>query len=234
MKRIIELFSVCLFYVTNCAGQTNCLLPFFEEIQKDSTVNTLYFFRENIHGEDIPDSVSVYYFFNNNKEKLYAIGEAYDMDDNTYTEYQYKRIVTALFSKTTDTVTLLSYWLDGINYLAIYNRLKNRIVSTCTFDIPTEGAGEAFTHSILFPNNYIFTIETVEKTRVKLIEIDPVNERFIEHKNMIMENTIYIEDMSSVNEKYQKALELAGISDEGELLEENKNTQDTENKLIDN
>jgi hypothetical protein len=128
--------------------------------------------------------------------------------------------VEAIFSKTiSNHVKILSYWLDGTNYLAIYNKTKDTIISTYPFCIFAD-EGEAFTHSILFSNNYIFTVETTEKTRVKLIEIDPDNERFIEHKNIVMEDFMVIENMSPNNEKYQKALKLASISEEGELLED--------------
>jgi hypothetical protein len=197
-------------------------------------VNTLDFGLKSVRGKSIADALSIYYFFGSNKENLYAIGEAYNMDDNTYAEVTYKRIVEAIFSKTiSNHVKILSYWLDGTNYLAIYNIAKDSIVSTYPFCIfPDEG--ESFTHSILFPNNYIFNVATTEKTRIKLIEVDTVSGQFIEHKNIIMEEIMIVEDISIINEKYQKALKVVGISEEGELLEENENSQDAGNKIIEN
>ena len=223
MKRVIILFSICVLNLTGCPCQTPSLLSFFKEIQTDSIVNTLDFGQKNIYKIDIADPISIYYFFNNDEENLYDTGEAYNMDDNTYTKVRYKRTVTAVFSKTIDSITILCYWLDRVNYLAIYNKTKDTIVSTYPFCIYTVAVGESFTHSMLFPNNYIFSIETTDETtvntKVKLIEIDYVNDRFIEHKNVMMESAIYIEDMQLNNEKYQRALELVGISKTGELLE---------------
>jgi hypothetical protein len=220
MKKI-TIFSICCLIATNCTGQKHDLLSFFDNIKQDSIVNSLDFGLKNIFQKDITDSVSIYYFFENNEDNLYGIGEAYNMDYNTYTEVKYKRTVTALFSKKTNKFVILCYWIDEINYLAIYDVTRDFIVSTYPFCKPTTGQGEDFLHSILFANNYIFTIETTEKTRIKLIEIDYINGKFNEHKNIIMDDFMIIEDMSPNNEKYNKALKLAGISETGELLEEN-------------
>jgi hypothetical protein len=217
MQKMKSVLLISLLNITVCAGQKD-LLSFFYDIPKDSIVNTLDFGRKSIRGKNIADTVSIYYFFENNKGNLYATGEAYNMDDNTYTQVKYKRIVEAIFSKTISKhLQILSYWLDGTNYLAIYNQTNDSIISTYPFCIFTDGAGESFTHSILFPNNYIFTVETAEKTRIKLIETDTVKKQFIEHKNIIMEGIMIIEDMLPANGKYQKALRLAGISEEGKL-----------------
>jgi len=210
----------------DCTGQTHNLLSFFEEIQRDSTVNTLDFGLKNISGKDITDSVAIHYFFNNDKGKLYAEEEAYNMDDNTYKVVRYKRTVEAIFSKKIDTINILCYWIDAVNYLAIYNKTKDTIVSNYPFCVLNTAAGETFTHSVLFPNNYIFSIETTDdtttKTRAKLIEIDCVNERFIERKNVVLESAIIIENMDSNDEKYKRALNSVGISEKGGLLMPNQ------------
>jgi hypothetical protein len=220
MKKIL-IFLLCWLITTNCIGQKRDLLSFFDNIKQDSTVNSLDFGLRKIHQKDITDAMSIYYFFGNNEDNLYGIEEAYNMDYNTYTEVKYKRIVSALFSKTINKFVILCYWLDEVNSLAIYDATKDLIGSTYPFCKLPNGQGEAFLHSILFSNNYIFSIETEAKTRVKLIEIDSVNGKFIERKNVMMNETMYIEDVNPGNEKYQTALNLVGISKTGELLEDN-------------
>jgi hypothetical protein len=216
MKKILILLF-CWLTATNCIGQKHDLLLFFDNIKQDSIVNSLDFGLNKIHKKNIPDTISIYYFFENNENNLYGIEEVHDMEYNTYTEVKYKRTVTALFSKTINKFVLLCYWLDGLNYLAIFDTTKDLIVATYPF-CRLIGQGEEFLYSILFSNNYILCIETEEKTRVKLVKIDYVNGKFIERKNIIMNDTIYIEDVNPDNEKYQIALKLVGISATGELL----------------
>jgi hypothetical protein len=213
---------VCYLITTNCIGQGHNLLSFFDNIALDSIVNTMDFAGKNIREKIIDDSLVIRYFLANKKENLHYLVEEYDMDDNTYSNVTYKRKVFGLFSKKVNSkVLLLCYWMDGINYLAIYNTKIDIISNIYKFRMPPE-EGESFIQSILFPNNYVFTIETEVKTRVKLVEIDYVNGKFIERKNIIMDDIMYIEDVvDHTNEKYQKALKLIGISETGELLEVN-------------
>jgi len=220
MTRITILFSICVLNTTGCFSQKNELLSFFEEIHRDSTINTLHLRQMGFNFKDIPDPLAVRYFFDNNEDNLYAIGEAYNMDENTYTEVQYKRTVSAVFSKTIGTIVILSYWLDGTTYLALFNKTKDSIVATMPFRIPRPAAGEAFLHSILFPSNYIFSIETTHEwttvtTRVKLIEIDFDNEKFIEHNNIELDSPMTI---SRFDMNFQELFELVGISEDGELI----------------
>ena len=109
MKRIIILFVFCALNTANCISQTHDLLSFFKEIRGDSTVNTLDFGLKNIPKKNVPDPLSIRYFFGNNKENLYVVGEAYNMDENTYTEIRYKQTVAAVFSKKVESIALLCY-----------------------------------------------------------------------------------------------------------------------------
>jgi hypothetical protein len=206
--------------VINCHGNSYDLLSFFNNIRQDSIINTSDFGNKNIQWEIIDDSLVIRHFLSNKEEDLYYTVEEYNMDNNTYSNVIYKRKVFGLFSKKIDSSSvLICYYMDGVYYLSIFNMAINSIVANYKFgEFPDES--ESFTQSILFAN-YIFTIETTEKTRAKLIEIDYINGKFNEHKNIIMDDFMIIEDMSPNNEKYNKALKLAGISETGELLEDN-------------
>jgi hypothetical protein len=216
MKHIVIVFIYFLVTI-ECNGRNSDLLSFFNTIKEDSIVNTLDIGRKSIKGKIIDDILVIRYFLENKEENLYYIVEEYDMDDNTYSDVTYKRQVFGLFSKKIDSTVLICYNMDGIYFLSIFNTVKDAIVSTYKFrESPDED--ESFTQSILF-SNYIFTIETESNTHIKLVKIDYPNGKFIEHKNIIMDDFMIIEDVNPNNEKYQKALKLIGISENGELIE---------------
>jgi hypothetical protein len=172
---------------------------------------------QSSYQKDLPDSLALRYFFNNKKEELYATTEAYNMDENTYKTVTYKRKVNALFSKKIALQKyVICYWLEQAAYLAIYDDSKDAITDSYVFCIPTD-VGEYFTHSILFANNSIFTIETKEQTRLKLIDIDATTGKFVVRKNTLSDSYMVIEDVNPKNEKYKRALSLLGITQDGQL-----------------
>jgi hypothetical protein len=219
MKKYI-IISMCLLHFLICNGQDSTLLTFFNEVKVDSIINALNIVKSKYnYNNDIPDKFIIKYFLGGNSDELYTTDEAYNMDDNTYRTIKYKRTVNAILSKKTKTSILICYWLDEYLYLSTYDIIKDTVRGSYIFCIPRTNSDE-FTYSILFPNDYIFTIETTDKTNIKLIKIDYANGKFIEQKSIIMDDFMIIEDLSLNNEKYNKALKLAGISETGELLEE--------------
>jgi hypothetical protein len=217
-KYIIILF--CLQHSILCSGQHSTLLTFFNEVRADTILNTLVINEYN-DSKNIPDKFVIKYFLGENSDKLYNTDEAYNMDDNTYKTIRYKRTVKPIFFKKINDYALICYWLEEFLYLSTYDMKKDVIVDSYIFSV-FYGISDEFTYSILFPNNYIFTIETTDKTRIKLVKIDYISKKFVEQKNIIMGEIVLIGDiLRPDNENYKKAIELMGISKTGELLEDN-------------
>lgn len=210
LGRIIT--SVFLLYTTTVFSQNYNLLNTFKNVAIDTTVSSL---NRSIIGYDrknnLPDSIVIHYFLENKKEKLYGTTEVYNMDENSYKDVPYKRKVNALFAKQISiNIRLLCYWFEEIAYLSIYDIRKDTIVQSYNFCIPPN-AGESFIHSTLYPNNSIFTVETKDKTLLKLTKIDTITYEFKEEKNIFTNDYISAEDVMAENEKYQNALKLLGI-----------------------
>jgi hypothetical protein len=99
-------------------------------------------------------------------------------------------------------------------YLTIYDYQNEKFEST--FMLIDDSDGVDIFISTIFPNNYIVTVQSIDKTYYILSKIDYGSRKFIELKK------IEADSNQSYDSIMNDAFETLGISETGELLEENK------------
>jgi hypothetical protein len=218
-KMTVFLLTFVVFLNANCQNEREFLNKFpvlkntdtimsFEQLMK------MFYNSEN--EKNILDTVlALHYFFDNNVNEMHDIEEGYNADENTYIYTPYTKRVCPLFKKKiNENLYLLCYSIKYIIYLTIYDYVNDKFESTFTLIVDSDG-GDVFTWSTIFYNNYIVTIQSIEKKYYILSRIDYESRKFIELKKIKAEN------YHSYDELKMNAFETLGISITGELLEDN-------------
>ena len=219
MKRviIIAILSICVLSVNS-----QSLLSYFHFIENDTIINTgddilsrigvlCLKFRDN----PIPDSITLKYFFNNDTTNMYYEMEDYSPDFDKWTSEVIKKTVCPFFYKKYNEFYLICYEISNIIYLSFYDLKHDTIISSYIVSDYTDEYGNQVTHSIIFPNNYIASVETKWGGDVfyKLIKIDIDKKEFVLIKN-IKTSGRGLNDQ----EIYKKIHQILGINDKGELI----------------
>ena len=212
MKHFLLIISIIAFLCATCQNR-NQILTYFPDLEDDSAFYTekeekVYF--EKYQEIKIPDSIALKYFFNNNYSKMKGIEEGYNVDDHTYSEVSYIKRVNPIFKRRKGGTILLCYAIKSVFYLSLYDEPKNRISNTFVFADFSEDVGDEVTHSIIFRNNLIVTLEYRDKVYCKLTKIDFKNHKFIEIKKLAANEGI----------DFKEALPILGINENGELLKD--------------
>ena len=218
MKKIlikIIFISLCL----NSIGQGSKLLSFFSLIKNDSIVNTRYikcrgaYLCDKFYKNNVPDSITLKYFLGDDTANMYYEVEDYSPDFNTYKTEVVKKLLCPLFYKEYGTKFLICYEIDNIVYLSIYDIEKDIIISSYIVSDYTDEHGDQVTHSIIFPNNYIASIELKWGGNVyyKLIKIDLDRGYF-----SVLKNIEALGTNKAYDEIYKNVFEILGINQKGE------------------
>ena len=216
MKKLTSVFIIS-FVVINVSCQSDNFLSYFPDIDNDSIIDT----RENLNNyyqifqeRVFPDSISLKYFFENDTNKMRAVFESYNMDEDKYTYTYYTKKISPLLKKKHKNLYLLHYNIESKLYLAIYNPENNMIISTLKVSDFSDELGNVVTHSTIFPNNYIVTTQINDRIYYRLLKIDYSVTEFKELKKIeVKENKV--EQNKIINEAYS----VLGITGKGELIE---------------
>jgi hypothetical protein len=214
MKKIIILM-ITLANVINASCQDNeKLLDYFPDIRSEDTIIISAQLWRARPKKEIDTILALKYFFDNKVKNMHDIEEGYNADENTYIYTPYTKKVRPLYKKTINkNIYLLCYLIKYYMYLSFYNYDSDKIEQTLYIaDFSNEG--DIFTWSTIFPNNYIVTIQSIDKTYYILTKIDYESRKFVELKKI--ETPIY----HTYNELESNAFEALGISETGELLED--------------
>ena len=220
MKKIlIKIIFISLYL--NSTGQESKLLSFFSLIKNDSIINTRYikykgaYFCDKFYKNNVPDSITLKYFFGNDTANMYYEMEDYSPDFDRYTSEVIKKIVCPLFYKQFDRYYLICYKIVHIIYLSIYDIKRDSIISSYIVSDYTDEHGDQVTHSIIFPNNYIASVEIKWSGDYfyKLLKIDIDKKEFVLIKNIKFTNRNI-----SVEEVFKKTYQILGINEKGELI----------------
>ena len=218
MKKIlIKIIFISLYL--NSTGQESKLLSFFSLIKNDSIINTRYikykgaYFCDKFYKNNVPDSITLKYFFGNDTANMYYEMEDYSPDFDRYTSEVIKKIVCPLFYKQFDRYYLICYKIVHIIYLSIYDIKRDSIISSYIVSDYTDEHGDQVTHSIIFPNNYIASIELKWGGNVyyKLIKIDLDRGYF-----SVLKNIEALGTNKPYDEIYKNVFEILGINQKGE------------------
>jgi len=220
MKKIL-IKMILISLSLNSIGQGSELLSYFSLIKNDSIVNTRYikykgaYLCDKFDKNNVPDSITLKYFFGNDTANMYYEVEDYSPDFNTYKTEVVKKLLCPLFYKKQKDIYLICYDIDNIIYLSMYNIKQDTIISSYVVSDYTDEHGDQVTHSIIFPNNYIASVETKWGGDVfyKLIKIDIDKKEFVLIKN-IKTSGKGLNDQ----EIYKKIHQILGINEKGELL----------------
>ncbi|MDR2423294.1 MAG: hypothetical protein LBD59_01040 [Prevotellaceae bacterium] len=229
MKKIIIILLAVLYYTTVTCQNEKSFTDYFPVIKNDSIISSVLLQKQYFKIVDInafPDDVSLKYFFNNNKEKMQGEFEGYNADHNTYTYTTYTKKVYPLYVKKFNNTYIICYGLQSIVYLSFYNCATDKIENTFVVADFDDDPVDTYIHSIIFSNNYIAIIQVAEKSYYIFYKIDYENRKFMELKRVKFDSS------QSDYEIKNNIFDALGISEEGELLEENEPGQETENKLI--
>jgi len=216
MKKAI-LILITGISIINTSCQDDNFLSHFPEIKNDSIIDT----RENLNNyyyifkeRTLSEKVALEYIFNNDSNKMHAIFESYNMDEDKYTYEPYTKNVSPLFKKKFDSLYLLHYSIDSELFLAIYNEKIDTIVQNFKVADFSDELGNVVTHSIIFPNNYIAKTQINNNVNYELVKI---NYDILEFKVL---KTI---EANNINENQNKIFEnifsVLGITNSGEPLE---------------
>lgn len=217
MKRviIIAILSICVLSVNS-----QSLLSYFHFIENDTIINTgddilsrigvlCLKFRDN----PIPDSITLKYFFNNDTTNMYYEMEDYSPDFDKWTSEVIKKTVCPFFYKKYNEFYLICYEISNIIYLSFYDLKHDTIISSYIVSDYTDEYGNQVTHSIIFPNNYIASIELKWGGNVyyKLIKIDLDRGYF-----SVLKNIEALGTNKAYDEIYKNVFEILGINQKGE------------------
>jgi hypothetical protein len=215
MKRIFILM-ITLANIVNANCQDNKKLSdYFSNVQNENTImNTGSLWKLNTRNP-LDTVVALKYFFDNDTKKMQDVYQAYNMDDNTYTDVSYTKKIYPLYKIKNEGIYLLCYNLESIINLMFYDYKNDKIINVFTIGDDSDEYSNIYTYSVIFPNNYIVTIKVTEKAYYILSKIDYENRKFIELKRL--ETSRNQSDYEIMNNAY----EALGISRTGELLEDN-------------
>jgi hypothetical protein len=221
MKKIILIFVIIFTNAVNtdCQNAKDFLNNFpvlqnLDTIMETERLIRLYYSKES--EKNILDTiVALHYFFDDNIEKMHDIEEGYNADENTYIYTPYTKKVRPLYKKIIDkNIYLLCYGVKSVIYLAMYNcqtdKIENNFVAVDDSD-----EADVFTWSTIFPNNYIVTVQSIDKVYYILSKIDYETRKFIELKKIETNRN------QTDNDLWNNSFEALGISRTGELLEDN-------------
>lgn len=217
---LMGLFITFIAQVAFC--QQSRLLMYFNPVKNDSIIDTRNMTREmaflcSKHEINIfSDSISLKYFFNNDTSNLYYEYDGYNVDDNVFIHFRNKKMVCPLFYKKLGGFYLICYDIERITYLSIYDENCDKIYSTFIFRDFMDVLGNQITHSILFSNNHIASIETSYEGDVyyKLFKIDINNFKF----SLIKELSINGKSLTD-QEIYTQTYPILGINEKGEQIQ---------------
>ena len=212
MKKLIVLIISFGFLNASCLKSKH-FIDYFPVMQNDSIFNTEIFqndYYSIYEKRQFPDSMALKYFFNNNITEMQAVDEGYNVDNHTYTSTSYIKEVCPFFKKKSNDLYLLCYGIESVFYLTIYDDKNDKFINTLTISNFSEDVGDEVTHSIIFPNNLIVTLEYRDKVYCKLTKIDFKNHKFIEIKKLTANEGI----------DFKEALPILGINENGELLKD--------------
>jgi len=212
---------IIIFLITKISvfSQQNELLKYFSSIKCDSIITTRKMNKVNIcakfYKNPVPDSITLKYFFNNDTTNMYYEMEDYSPDFDKWTSEVIKKTVCPFFYKKYNEYYLICYEISNIIYLSFYDLKHDTIISSYIVSDYTDEYGNQVTHSIIFPNNYIASVETKWGGDVfyKLIKIDIDKKEFVLIKN-IKTSGRGLNDQ----EIYKKIHQILGINDKGELI----------------
>jgi hypothetical protein len=207
---------ITLANVINASCQDNKnLLDYFPDLQNENLIiNTGTLWKLNT-SNPLDTTIALKYFFNNDTKKMHYVYQAYNMDDNTYTDVPYIKEVYPLYKIKKGDVYLLCYNLESVIDLIFYDYKNDKIISTFTIGDDSDEYSNIYTYSIIFPNNYIAAIKVTEKVYYILSKIDYEVHKFIELKRV--EANRNQSDYAIMNNVF----DALGISETGELLEDN-------------
>jgi hypothetical protein len=207
---LIIAFTGCL----NAQGQnTKKLLDYFPDLQTKDTIITSRQLWHAIPKNEMDTILALQYFFNNDVNQMHDIDVGYNMDDNIYIYTPYTKKIKPLYKVKEKDTYLLCYSISSVIYLTIYDCKNDK--SGDVFIVVDETDYNWSTHSTIFPNNYILTVNRENKAYYILSKIDYESRKFIEVKKI--ETNIYQDE----DDLWENAFEALGISRTGELLEDN-------------
>jgi hypothetical protein len=228
MKKIILLMLIFAGIADLAKTQTNKqFLDYFPTISKDSIIDTrpmMSLYYGIVDNNSFPDTIALKRFFNNNKRRMEYVEVDYNADDNIYIYTPLIKKVCPIYKIKYDSTHLVCYIIRSVVYLSLYDSLQDKFESSLIIANFADDFGNVYTHSTIFPNNYIAMVQVAEKSYYILLKIDYESKKFIEIKR------VSINDGQSYNDIKHYVFNALGISEEGELLEENENSQETENK----
>lgn len=213
----ITLFTLFSIVLLNASCQNNSFLSYFPSIENDSIFNTTegqkIYYKVSRKGS-LPDSISLKYIFDNDKDKMYGTEEGYNMDTDEYFTTTYVKKVSPIFKKKTEDHYLLCYGLESILYLGIYDPKSNKITLSIIISDFSDEMGNVVTHSRVFPSNYIAKTQIENKISYELIKINYDTPEFKLLKQV---------EVNNVTENQKKIIEDAlsalGITSKGEPVE---------------
>ncbi len=214
MKKIIILLATSIGFL-NASCQNKKILTYFPETENDTirTIQEQNSYYNISQKNNIPDTMALRYFFDNDIKKMYGTEEGYNVDDNSYTTVSYVKKVCPLFKKANKHLYLLCYGIKSVLYLSIYNPVNDKIINSYIISDFTDNLGNAVTHSTIFPNGYIVTVQINDNTHYKLAKID------YELQKIVILKDIKKNDMSEYDKRYKEAFSVLGITERGQLIE---------------
>jgi len=213
---------IIIFLITKISvfSQQNELLKYFSSIKYDSIITTRKMNKVNIcakfYENPVPDSITLKYFFNNDTTNMYYEMEDYSPDFDKWTSEVIKKTVCPFFYKKCNEFYLICYDISNIIYLSFYDLNHDTIISSYIVSDYTDEYGNEVTHSIIFPNNYIASVEIKWSGDYfyKLLKIDIDKKEFVLIKNIKFTNR-----NTSVEEVFKKTYQILGINEKGELFQ---------------
>jgi len=206
-------------FTLNTLAQERDLLSYFIKLKEDSIINTRKMHVAELcsrfFDNNVPDTLTLKYFFDNDTANMYYEVEDYSPDFNTYKTEVVKKLLCPLFYKKYKNIYLICYDIDHIIYLSFYDSNRDTVLLSYIVSDFTDEYGNEVTHSIIFPNNYIASVEIKYGGDVyyKLLKIDIENKTFILIKNIKI-------DGKKLNDQeiYKRVYEMLGINEKGELI----------------
>jgi hypothetical protein len=209
------MITLAIVINANCQGNKK-LLDYFPDLPNENIILTTGTLWKLNADNPLDTTIALKYFFDNDTEKMHDVYQAYNMDDNVYTDVPYVKEVYPLYKIKNKDIYLLCYKLESVTNLMFYDYKNDKIISVFTAGDNSDEYGNIYTYSIIFPNNYIATIQFYDQVYYILYKIDYNMKKFIEIKKVEVDPTDQNDNTIRSNLFYT-----LGISETGELLEEN-------------
>jgi hypothetical protein len=217
MKRMFTLMIILAIIINANCQNNKKLSDYFPDIQDENAImktGNLWKLNSN---NPLDTTIALKYFFDNDTKKMHDVYQAYNMDDNTYTDVHYIREIYPLYKIKNKEIYLLCYKLESVTDLMLYDRKNDIIISTFTIGDNSDEYGNTYTYSVILPNNYIATIKFYDQVYYILYKIDYEAKKFVELKKTEINPTDQNDNTIRTNLFYA-----LGISETGELLESNQ------------